>query len=103
MQVKQDSATCLQRIEDGCESPSDLTDINTDQDDSDSGLDVEPVYQVSEAWVAPEEVLAAYVIEEENTALLKHHRGTASDWKKAKEKRRPRIDDGRKGHRPRYQ
>ena len=58
---------------------------------------------MSEAWVAPEEALAVYVIEEENTALLEHHRGTASDWKKAKENRRPCIDDGHKGHRPRYQ
>ena len=66
------------------------------------GLDVEPAYQVSEAWVAPEEVLAVYVIEEENTALLEHHRGTASDWKRAKEKHCPRIDDGRKGRCPHY-
>ena len=98
----EDGATRLQRIEDGDESSSDLADVDTDQDDSDSGLDAEPAYQVSEAWVAAEEALAAHVIEEENAALLEHHRGTASDWKKAKEKRRPRIDDGRKGRRPRY-
>ena len=42
LQVKQDGATRLQRIEDGDESLSDLTDIDTDQDDSDSGLDVKP-------------------------------------------------------------
>ena len=93
---------CLQRIKDGDKSPLDLTDINTDQDDSDSDLNAEPAYQVSEAWVALEEVLAAYVIEEENTALLEHHRGTASDWKKAKEKHRLCIDDGCKGCHPRY-
>ncbi|KIM51140.1 hypothetical protein SCLCIDRAFT_1224817, partial [Scleroderma citrinum Foug A] len=102
LQVKQDGAMRLQRIEDGCESPSDLIDINTDQDDSNLGLDVEPTYQVSKVWVALEEALAAYVIEEENTALLEHHRGTASDWKKAKEKCCLRINDGRKGCRPRY-
>jgi len=80
------------RIQDGDESLSD-----SDQHDSDS--DIEPAYQVSEAWVAVEEALASHVIEEENAALLERRRG------KAPEKRprgRPRINDGRKGRRPRY-
>ena len=101
----EDGATRLQRIEDRDESPSNLADIDTDQDDSDLDLNVEPAYQVSEAWIAAQEALAAYVIEEENTALLEHYRGTASDRKKAREKHplgRPRINDGCKGRCPRY-
>ena len=111
LQVKQylaaleDGAMHLQRIEDGDKSLSNLADIDTDQDDSDSDLNVEPAYQVSEAWIAAQEVLAAYVIKEENAALLEHYRGTALDWKNAREKHplgHPHINDGRKGHRPRY-
>ena len=110
-QVKQclaaleDGAMHLQRIEDGDESPSNLADIDTDQDDSNSDLNVEPAYQVSEAWIAAQEALTAYVIKEENAALLKCYRGTASDRKKAREKHllgRLCINDGRKGHCPHY-
>ena len=111
LQVKQylaaleDGAMHLQRIEDGDKSLSNLADIDTDQDDSDSDLNVEPAYQVSEAWIAAQEALTAYVIKEENAALLKCYRGTASDRKKAREKHllgRLCINDGRKGHCPHY-
>ena len=68
-----------------------------DTDESDSDLEIEPAYEVSEAWIAAEEALASDVIEEENLALLERHDGTGDDedgMEEKKEKRprgRPRV------------
>ena len=67
-----------------------------DTDEGDSDLEIEPAYEVSEAWVAAEEALALHVIEEENLALLERHGGTVDDEDGTEEKKkrprgRPRV------------
>ena len=67
-----------------------------DTDEGDSDLEIEPAYEVSEAWVAAEEALVLHVIEEENLALLKRHGGTVDDEDGMEEKKkrpqgRPRV------------
>ncbi|KAL4079101.1 hypothetical protein J3A83DRAFT_4086152 [Scleroderma citrinum] len=68
-----------------------------DDEESDSDLEVEPAYEVSEAWIALEETLASHTIEEENLALLERHRGIVEEGAKEKRPRgRPRIHHGRR-------
>ncbi|KAI6046274.1 hypothetical protein EDC04DRAFT_2629653 [Pisolithus marmoratus] len=94
----EEGAQSLKRAENGDES---LSDLDVDEEDSGSDSELEPAYEVSDAWVGVEESLASYIIEGENSALLERYRNSFSA-EKAKAKRprgRPRIGGGA---RPRY-
>ncbi|KAI6043449.1 hypothetical protein EDC04DRAFT_2651319 [Pisolithus marmoratus] len=94
----EEGAQRLERAENGGES---LSDLDVDEEDSGFDSELEPAYEVSDAWVGIEESLASYIIEGENSALLERYRNPFSA-EKGKAKRRlgrPRIGGG---SRPRY-
>ncbi|KAI5995257.1 hypothetical protein F5J12DRAFT_855466, partial [Pisolithus orientalis] len=89
----EEGATLLDMAENGDES---LSDLDFDEGDSGSDVELEPAYEVSDAWVAVEEALASYIVQGENSALLERYRNSfVAEKGRAKEKRprhRPRID-----------